>query len=367
MTPAWVCFNHRPEEIARNAYAGLIVDGKRRLPDATRCCDGDFEVIVSGHRKGVGSLARDRGAVPRSGAASGIAIAASFAPDPRAQQHQPGHADGRPRRARAPAARRGDPARRVHAAATTRSRSSIIESGGLFPFAKALADGRDRAAAAGTGAAADDDGREDPRAPPRGRRRGAAFVKPGDAVVVHVDGGYTHEFTTAQVHDFLQRGVRRPDYRVKNPEQVRGLRGPPDLRRRACRAWRRFADKIETLRELQREFQRHTGVRDFSAKDGVSPGICHEVAREQMVEPGRLHPGDRQPHLHGRRRTTRSPGASGATEYAGAGPLRLHPRRGARVDPLRADRAAAAGRHRQGPDAPHPARTTPSRRRRSTA
>ncbi len=29
MTPAWVCFNWQPLEIAREAYAGLIVDGKR--------------------------------------------------------------------------------------------------------------------------------------------------------------------------------------------------------------------------------------------------------------------------------------------------------------------------------------------------
>ena len=27
MTPAWVCFSHRPEDLARDAYAGLIVDG----------------------------------------------------------------------------------------------------------------------------------------------------------------------------------------------------------------------------------------------------------------------------------------------------------------------------------------------------
>ena len=27
MTPAWVCFDHKPEDISRNAYAGLIVDG----------------------------------------------------------------------------------------------------------------------------------------------------------------------------------------------------------------------------------------------------------------------------------------------------------------------------------------------------
>ena len=54
MTPAWVCFNHRPEDIARDAYAGLIVDGKR-LFERDALIDGNFEVIVSGYRKGVGS------------------------------------------------------------------------------------------------------------------------------------------------------------------------------------------------------------------------------------------------------------------------------------------------------------------------
>src|SRR5690606_35873229 len=54
MTPAWVCFNHRPEDIAREAYAGLIVDGERLFPrDALYA--GNFEVIVAGLRKGVGS------------------------------------------------------------------------------------------------------------------------------------------------------------------------------------------------------------------------------------------------------------------------------------------------------------------------
>src|SRR5215470_8070694 len=43
MTPAWVCFDHEPAVIARNAYAGLIVDGKRLLEqDALR--RGNFEV-----------------------------------------------------------------------------------------------------------------------------------------------------------------------------------------------------------------------------------------------------------------------------------------------------------------------------------
>ena len=33
MAPAWVCFDYKPEDIARNAYAGLIVNGERRDAD----------------------------------------------------------------------------------------------------------------------------------------------------------------------------------------------------------------------------------------------------------------------------------------------------------------------------------------------
>ena len=40
-------------------------------------------------------------------------------------------------------------------------------------------------------------------------------VKPGDTVMARVDGGYSHEFTTAQVHYFLQEefgvGYELPD------------------------------------------------------------------------------------------------------------------------------------------------------------
>src|SRR3978361_2154758 len=53
MTPAWVCFSHRPEDIARDSYAGLIVDGKR-LFERDALINGNFEGIVSGVRKGGG-------------------------------------------------------------------------------------------------------------------------------------------------------------------------------------------------------------------------------------------------------------------------------------------------------------------------
>src|SRR5258708_10728640 len=78
MTPAWVCFDYKPEDIARNAYAGLIVGGERLFPpDALR--NGNFEVIVSGLRKGVGS---SRETATQCEVFSGIriAVAASFAP-----------------------------------------------------------------------------------------------------------------------------------------------------------------------------------------------------------------------------------------------------------------------------------------------
>ena len=54
MTPAWVCFDYDPAEIAKNSYAGLIVNGQRLIPQGA-LADGGFEVIVSGAQKGVGS------------------------------------------------------------------------------------------------------------------------------------------------------------------------------------------------------------------------------------------------------------------------------------------------------------------------
>ena len=54
MTPAWVCFDHDPSEIAKNAYAGLMHDGMRVFSE-NALINGNFEVIVSGQRKGTGS------------------------------------------------------------------------------------------------------------------------------------------------------------------------------------------------------------------------------------------------------------------------------------------------------------------------
>src|SRR5688572_31031370 len=55
MTPAWDCFRHRPEDLALDAYAGLVDERGVRVFGQRALLDGNFEVIVSGQRKGTGS------------------------------------------------------------------------------------------------------------------------------------------------------------------------------------------------------------------------------------------------------------------------------------------------------------------------
>ncbi|HEX8151962.1 MAG TPA: aconitase family protein [Thermoanaerobaculia bacterium] len=279
MTPAWVCFDHKPEDIARNAYAGLIVNGERLFPpDALR--NGNFEVIVSGYRKGVGS---SRETATQCEVFSGIriAVAESFAPIHAGNNINQGllMAD------HAMLARLQDgeaiPLREFYAKYDPITQL-IIQWGGLFPFAKAVARGEATLPV--------------PNNPPRPMTMGEkilarhvrsdrnVYVKPGDAVVVDVDGGYTHEFTTAQVHYFLEQEYGR-EYEITNPNKFAVFEDHLIYADEVPKM-RPFMDKIQTLRDLQREFQSHTGCRDFSAKGNVSPGICHEVAREFIIDPG---------------------------------------------------------------------------------
>ncbi|MEO8504130.1 MAG: aconitase family protein [Acidobacteriota bacterium] len=281
MTPAWVCFNYKPEDIAREAYAGLIVDGKRLFErDALR--NGHFEVIVSGLRKGVGS-SRETAAQCEAWSGIKIAIAASFAPIHARNNLNLGTLMGDHQVLTRLQRGEGIPVEEFLQGYDPITQL-VIRWGGLFPFSKALAAGEI----------------ELPR--PDTKRRpmtmaekilarhmvGAdvtdCYVKPGDAVVVAVDGGYTHEFTTAQVHAFLEQEYGS-DYRVQNAERFAVFEDHL-IYADEVTAMRKFVPQIEVLRDMQREFQAHTGVRNFSAEDGVSPGICHEVAREQMIEPG---------------------------------------------------------------------------------
>jgi 3-isopropylmalate/(R)-2-methylmalate dehydratase large subunit len=276
MTPAWVCFDYDPHEIAKNAYAGLIVGGERVFPPGSL---HDFEVIVAGAQKGVGS-SREQAAQCEVFSGSRLAIASSFAPIHARNNINIGQLMGdHALIARLEAGETVELAEftRGHDAITT----LIIESGGLLPFCARLAKQQISVPAPGTQKRAMNLAEKiiaTKLLPGQG-----AYVKPNDAVLVRVDAGYSHEFTTAQVDKFLTDEYG--DYKLANPAKFAVFEdhliyatGVPSMAK--------FAPKIEELRRLQKLFTAKTGVRDFSAHDGISPGICHQVAREQLIDPG---------------------------------------------------------------------------------
>ena len=118
MTPAWVCFDYRPEDIARNAYAGHHRRTSERLFPEGALIDGNFEVIVSGYRKGVGS-SRETAVQAEKWSGIRIAIAASFAPIHARNNINQGVLMGDHAMLARLQAGESDPARRVHARATT--------------------------------------------------------------------------------------------------------------------------------------------------------------------------------------------------------------------------------------------------------
>ena len=280
MTPAWVCFDFDPKDIAKNAYAGLIINGQRLLPEGA-LSNGNFEVIVAGAQKGVGS-SREQAAQCEVYAGSRLAIASSFAPIHARNNINIGQLMGD----HAMIARL-EAGERISLSEFTRDHDAItaliIESGGLLPFCARLAKHEITVPAPGTA----------PRPmnitekilankllPGQG-----THVKPNDAVLVRVDAGYSHEFTTAQVDKFLTDEYG--EYKLQNPTKFAVFEDHL-VYATGVASMAKFADKIEKLRVLQRAFAEKTGVRNYTAKDGISPGICHQVAREQFIDPGDL-------------------------------------------------------------------------------
>ncbi|MEC8249398.1 MAG: aconitase family protein, partial [Candidatus Thermoplasmatota archaeon] len=280
MTPAWVCFDHEPAEIAKNAYAGLKHNGLRVFNE-NALINGNFEVIVSGQRKGTGS-SRETAAQCERWAGIRIVIAASFAPIHERNNINLGQLMGD--YSMLEKLQRGET---LQLSEFTNKYDQvtkiIIEKGGLFPFAKALKSGEielpeiDTANQPMTMA-------EKIIAQNLVGQKAGQCVKPHDPVIAQVQGGYSHEFTTAQVHTFLTEEYGS-EYQLPNPSKFAVFEDHL-LYAHHNPKFVPFMDKVQTLRDLQKAFQQHTNVRDYSAVDGVSPGICHQVAREEFIEVG---------------------------------------------------------------------------------
>lgn len=310
MTPAWVCFRHKPEDIALDAYAGLLDENRKRVFETRALMDGNFEVIVSGLRKGTGS---SRETAPQCEKWSGISlvIASSFAPIHLRNNLNLGQLLGD--HAQLERLQRGEeiPLEEFTSKYDPVTRA-MIEAGGLFPFADQVARKEAKIEPLATG-----------KRPMNMAEKilakhlvGAenAYVKPGDSCLVKVDGGYSHEFTTAQVHHFLALEYG-DDYQVQNPSKFAVFEDHL-LYATGVEKMKPFEDQIQLLRDLQVAFQKHSGVRDYSAKDGVSPGICHQVAREQFIDPGEFIQATDSHTCMGGGHNALTWGV-GATEYAG--------------------------------------------------
>ena len=280
MTPAWACFDYRPEDIARNAYAGITIGKERLFPEGSLMAGG-FEVIVSGQRKGVGS-SRETAVQAEKWSGIRIAVAASFAPIHARNNISQGVLMGDHALLRRLQAGEKVPLEEFSAGYDLITKM-VVEHGGLFPFTKAYARGEVALPVPKTTARPMNMAEKVLAAHVVGAK-GPVFLQPGDAVCVRVDGGYSHEFTTAQVGYFLEQEYG-DDYRLADPRKFAVFEDHLIYADGVARM-APFSPKIQVLRDLQREFQAKTGVLDFSAKGGISPGICHSVARERIIEPG---------------------------------------------------------------------------------
>ncbi len=279
MTPAWVCFSWRPEEIAQNAYAGLLDETGKRVFEENDLKDGNFEVIVSGLRKGTGS-SRETAVQAEKWAGIRLAIAASFAPIHRQNNINQGQLMGDHA-----LLKRLQEGETLEIEEFTKGQDpitqAIVEAGGLFAYSSQLKSGQIQPPKVST-----------PKRPMTMAEKiltshalgDVSYVKPGDALMARVDGGYSHEFTTAQVHAFLGEEFGE-DYQLEDPSDFAVFEDHL-IYATGVAKMAPYTDKIQELRDMQRAFQAHTGVRDYSAKNGISPGICHQVAREDFLKPG---------------------------------------------------------------------------------
>ena len=300
--------------------------------------DGGFEVIVAGAQKGVGS-SREQAAQAEVFSGSRLAIASSFAPIHARNNINIGQLMGD----HAMIARL-EAGETIALAEFTRGYDAIttliIESGGLLPFcARPREAARSRVPAPGTAARPMNLAEKilATQAAARPGRRTSSRTTPCSC---SVDAGYSHEFTTAQVDKFLTDEYGAST-RSKNPAKFAVFEDHL-IYATGVASMAKFAPQDRELRGCRSAFADKTGVRNFSADDGVSPGICHQVAREQLIDPGDF--------VQATDSHTCMGGASGAlawgvgaTEYAALLYWGFTPIVGARVDPLRARRHAAAG------------------------
>lgn len=278
MTPAWVCFHHRPEEIAKRAYAGLM-NGNERVFKDNALQDGGFRAIVSGERKGTGS-SRETAAQCEKFSGINLVFAASFAPIHRRNNINLGQIMGSYDLLIRLQNGEGIELEEFLQPFDDFSRA-IIKAGGLFNFL-------DEHGQITPHNLHDRDQRPKTMAQKIMLKKlisaDHAAIFNQQSAIFSVDGGYSHEFTTAQVHQFLKKHYG-DHYTIKNAKKFAAFEDHLIYAEMLPKNTP-FLPLINDLRTQQKEFIATHGIRDYSARNHESPGICHEIARQDMILPG---------------------------------------------------------------------------------
>jgi 3-isopropylmalate/(R)-2-methylmalate dehydratase large subunit len=160
----------------------------------------------------------------------------------------------------------------------------IVRHGGLFRFMEARAQGREQ-----------DMPIQTPARPmtiaekilARHMKTIHGAVKPGDAGFIHVDVGFSHDYTTAPTEAMIRSALGRPA-RVKNPASIHTFpdhltlaAGLPGITKEALAG-------IQDLREGQKRIAHELGIHFHATESGGSTGICHTVIREEIALPGQV-------------------------------------------------------------------------------
>jgi 3-isopropylmalate/(R)-2-methylmalate dehydratase large subunit len=160
----------------------------------------------------------------------------------------------------------------------------IVLYGGLFQFMEARAEGREPDAIIDT----------QPRAMTivekilalhMKTRHGA--VKPGDAGFIHVDVGFSHDYTTAPAAAMVRAALGRGP-RVKSPKSMHTFPDHLALASDLPGITSEAMAGIKDLREGQRRIAQELGIQFHATASGGSTGICHTVVREEIALPGQV-------------------------------------------------------------------------------
>jgi 3-isopropylmalate/(R)-2-methylmalate dehydratase large subunit len=291
MTPAWACY-YFDERLSRYCLVGLrggaVTEGS--------IAAGGFEILVGGANFGCGS---SRETAPYAQLVAGIrlVVAKSFARIYAQNCLNIGLSIstdfgllGRISRGEAL-----DSAQLV--AAEGELGRSIARAGGLLAHARARVAGQVQLPAVGTSARPQTLVEKIIAAHAvtgaHGERPGVAAVSPGEALFVHADWRFSHEYVTPMA-DALFRRAFGEAARVAEPEHVLLFRDHLTFVEHVLAADPRRLPLLEQARllpEVQARFAERHGVRLFGevSEGGVSRGseaICHELMLEAFALPG---------------------------------------------------------------------------------